>query len=96
MKRKAFLNGEYLPVLLGRERTHIYIYIGKTHEIRFRLSFKASLYIFGALDRIGSESKFILDYSGRRKGEIFNLTLMTFSRIYTRRNNANTGCRFRS
>lgn len=59
MKRKAFLNGEYLPVLLGRERTHIYIYIGKTHEIRFRLSFKASLYIFGALDRIGSESKFI-------------------------------------
>lgn len=92
MKRKAFLNGEYLPVLLGRERTHI----GKTHEIRFRLSFKASLYIFGALDRIGSESKFILDYSGRRKGEIFNLTLMTFSRIYTRRNNANTGCRFRS
>lgn len=94
MKRKAFLNGEYLPVLLGRERTHI----GKTHEIRFRLSFKASLYIFGALDRIGSESKFI--YLGlfwkTEGGEIFNLTLMTFSRIYTRRNNANTGCRFRS
>lgn len=80
MKRKAFLNGEYLPVLLGRERTHI----GKTHEIRFRLSFKASLYIFGALDRIGSESKFIyLELFWKTEGGDFQFNVNDiFANIY--------------